>query len=41
MVYMSRTIKVVLALVVIAVLWKLLSTSGSDIDDEIEYDPVE
>ncbi|ELY85600.1 hypothetical protein C480_01320 [Natrialba aegyptia DSM 13077] len=39
---MSRTVKVLLALVVIAVLWKVVFTSSSEIDtEEIEYEPAE
>jgi hypothetical protein len=34
---MSRTIKMVLVLAALAVLWKLLFTSPSDV--EYEYDP--
>jgi hypothetical protein len=36
---MSRTIKVLVALVVIAVLWKVVLSSPSDV--EYEYDPIE
>ncbi len=36
---MSRVIKVVIALVIIAVLWKVLSSRSSSV--EVDYDPIE
>ncbi|GAB3663930.1 hypothetical protein GCM10028856_02270 [Halopiger thermotolerans] len=38
--YMSRTVKVLLALVVIAVLWKVAFSGSADVE-EIEYEPTE
>ena len=37
--YMSRAIKILIALVVIALVWKVVFSSSAD--PEIEYDPVE
>ncbi|SIR88901.1 hypothetical protein SAMN05421752_104225 [Natronorubrum thiooxidans] len=39
---MSRTVKILVALFVIAVLWKVVSGDSSDVDiEEIEYEPAE
>ncbi len=39
---MSRTVKFLVALFVIAVLWKVVSSGSSDVDiEEIEYEPDE
>ncbi|ELY61770.1 hypothetical protein C493_01679 [Natronolimnohabitans innermongolicus JCM 12255] len=39
---MSRTVKILVALFVIAVLWKVVSSGSSDVDiEEVEYEPVE
>ena len=39
---MSRTVKILIALFVIAVLWKVVAGGSSDVDiEEVEYDPVE
>ena len=39
---MSRTVKLLVALFVITVLWKVVGSSSSDVDiEEIEYEPVE
>ncbi len=37
---MSRTVKILVALFAIAVLWKVVVSGSSDVE-EIEYDPVE
>ena len=37
--YMSRAIKILIALVVIALVWKVVFSSSAD--HEIEYDPIE
>ncbi|SIR04104.1 hypothetical protein SAMN05421809_0174 [Natronorubrum daqingense] len=40
--YMSRTVKLLLALFVIAVLWKVVLGGSSDVEiEEVEYEPVE
>ena len=36
---MSRTVKVLIALIVVAVLWKVLTSGSSDV--EVDYDPIE
>ena len=39
---MSRTVKLLVVLFAIAVLWKVVSSSSSDVDiEEVEYEPVE
>ncbi|ELY38475.1 hypothetical protein C496_17672 [Natronorubrum tibetense GA33] len=39
---MSRTVKILVALFVIAVLWKVVLSGSSDVDiEEVDYDPVE
>lgn len=39
---MSRTLKILIALIVIVVLWKVVLSDSSDVDiEEIEYEPVE
>jgi len=40
--YMSRTVKILIALFVIAVLWKVVFSDSSDVDiEEVEYEPAE
>ncbi len=39
---MSRTVKLLVALFAIVVLWKVVSSGSSDVDiEEIEYEPAE
>ncbi len=39
---MSRTVKILIGLFVIAVLWKVVLSGSSDVDiEEVEYEPTE